>query len=209
MVDETNVTSNWLKGLRAFGFALVGLFVVILYGLMVRYTLEFPMLDRTVIFYPFSLLTQSPINQKIFVIIIPGIFLFLTGIAKVRGAPLLLIFLCCVIGCVVMVASLLGMLLASDLIQIEAIYFDDNQYYLTRLWGGERWGYSSPIETYTILECDPSGLSCYYFSTPYLTNPPYEIFDESGKLFIENDQLYLKVGSETYPLNQDVVIATR
>lgn len=112
-----------------------------------------------------------------------------------------------VIGSLLIVYSIGASFLASDITPVESLTFQRQTYHLLNVWGTEIQGYSSsPVEAYNIVKCDIRSFFCEYESTPYLRDAYYDYFDDSGRLIIKENVLFLQVGEEVYSLEDDVLM---
>lgn len=125
------------------------------------------------------------------------------------GLNRFVLFIFSLVGLIIILTGMVGMLISPKIEQVDNAYFNNKTYHLIYIFGGQNWGYSSPVEAYTILECDKLGLMCHYFSTPYLTNVINEVFDRSGKFIYKNNRPYLQVGSVVYEMTTDKIISSR
>lgn len=179
--------------------------IISIWVYLINYTISFPSPSKKEIFYPISIITQFQVISTIVLICVIAVFVVLLVYSKLLGTPWIVISVTFISGCGLILAGMWSMLLASDLTYYETISLNNNQYHLIRVWGGERWGFSSPVEAYTILECNENGFICKYYSTPYLKDAFFNEFDDNGTLVIYDNSIYLRVNRELISASKDML----
>ena len=180
------------------------LFLGLLYGMYVVYTVDFPSLGRNPAFYPLSLIVQGPPNE----FLLPAVIAMFIIVMLVIGSPnhWAVVAISLIISLCGLASGMTLSLLSSRISHQDSVLVENKTYHLIQVFGGERWGYSSPIAAYTILECDQFGLFCHYFSTPYLKDDLFEEFEQGGRLILsETNQVDLIVNDVIYNSENDVV----
>ncbi len=180
--------------------------MAVVFNLLIEHSYDFPSLQGDSVFYPIAVLTQIPSVNLILPLIVAIVIIIILGLAKSRGTNWIIIIITFIVSTTFIAQSGIQVFLSSDITHYNSISFNDKTYHLIRLSGGERWGYSSRIEAYTIVECDQSGLFCSYFSTPYLKDYFEEEFELDGQLIlVDGQQIGLSVGNMIYSVDDDIV----
>lgn len=165
---------------------------------LIQYVSHFPNRhDGTVLFYPLAQLASHVDLESCIIICL--LLLILHGIAIVLDISKIFVVLSLIqMSALVIFWLFLGWLQVSRLEDYDTKAVNSHLYRLVHI-PNDIWGYSTPVQAYSVLECDASGLWCEYYSTPYLKEHyQFSDFPKEAHLGIDplTHRLLLHVGQD-------------